>query len=283
MHSAAHSNLKTETADEGPELLCRDASGTVSIAGGFDVVWASSRDPQKEVNEDAACAVDLGERGFVACVADGMGGMAHGAMAARICAESVEAACMGGATSLRAAMVDGIEMAHRRVREEVRGGGATVVAVAIEGDSAQIVHAGDAEALVMGQRGKLKFRTVPHSPVGYAQEAGVLDEESALFHPERHLVSNGVGVDGMQVQIGPRLVLGRRDTILLCTDGLTDNAFENEIVGTLRAGQLLGSATKLFDLCHDRIVAASRGEYEDDQPGKSDDLTLMAIRRRVDA
>ncbi|MFT7077199.1 MAG: serine/threonine protein phosphatase PrpC [Planctomycetota bacterium] len=260
----------TEGTDEGPKLLS---------CGSFAVSWVSARDPLKQVNEDGAVVIDLGDRGLVACAVDGMGGMASGAEAAAITVECVLAAFAGEVESRRSALVDGFEAANERVARELKGAGATAVAVLVDPEFVQTIHAGDAEALVMGQRGKLKFRTVAHSPVGYAIEAGLLDEESAMVHPERHFVSNGIGLEGMQIQIGPRIELSVKDTIMLCSDGVTDNAFEAEIIDALRRGALEESTKHLFDLCRHRAVEASEGRVQAGTPGKSDDITLITIRK----
>lgn len=262
-----------------PKTKGTDTDPTSLACGAFQVCWVSARDPLKEVNEDGALVIDLGERGVIACAVDGMGGMANGAEAAAITVECLEAAFAGPVESRRSALVDGFESANERVARELKGAGATAVAVLVDREFVQTIHAGDAEALVMGQRGKLKFRTVAHSPVGYAMEAGLLDEASALSHPERHFVSNGIGLEGMQIQIGPRIELAARDTVMLCSDGVTDNAFESEIVDTLRIGELEASTRQLYELCRHRALQASQGLGEPGVPAKSDDITLITIRR----
>ncbi|MEN8164347.1 MAG: ATP-binding protein, partial [Acidobacteriota bacterium] len=47
----------------------------------------------------------------------------------------------------------------------------------IDGRSIRPYHVGDSQAVVCGQRGKLKLQTMAHAPVAYAVEAGVLDED----------------------------------------------------------------------------------------------------------
>ena len=59
------------------------------------------------------------------------------------------------------------------------------------------------------------MRTVAHSPVGYAEEAGLLDREEAIHHAHRHLVSNMLGMPEMHIEVGPPLTLDARDTIVL--------------------------------------------------------------------
>ncbi len=273
--SSASVHAKLEGEDEAPsEVACSS----------YAVAWVSARDPQKAVNEDAALLVDLGPQGMVACAIDGMGGMANGREAAAITArcvrEALDEAPTDDLSGVRNALVDGLEAANTEVVRDLNGAGATVVAAIISPGFVQTVHVGDAEAVVVAGEGKLSFRTVPHSPVGHAMKAGLLDEESALFHPDRHFVSNGIGLDGMQIQIGPRVPFNETDTVALCSDGVTDNAFEQEIVTSLEQGTLLESTSSLFDLCYGRSVAASACTLRADELGKADDITLVVIRHR---
>ena len=252
--------------------------------GPFQIVVAHVRGPGKETCEDAVCAFRLGDESLLLAVVDGMGGMRNGREAARLVVDSLgaQSAAHEAGNSRRAAVVEALERAHLRVTEECPGGGATVVCALVTAEWIQPVHAGDAEALLVGQRGRVKLRTLAHSPVGYAREAGLLSEEEALHHPERHIVSNGIGIDGMSIHVGPRIPLARRDTLVLATDGVTDNAREAEIVDALRRGPAVTGVGALVATCVDRMERAARDEPAPDDRllGKPDDLTLLALRRR---
>lgn len=265
------------------DLLVLGATGAdvvvVSMAG-FEVAVASVRGPGKDENEDGALVVDLGEGGLALAVADGMGGMSHGALAAKLTLGALERALTGRApgSSRRAAIVEGIERAHADVLGKCNGGGATLVAAVLTGAEAQIVHSGDAEALVVGGGGKLRHRTVPHSPVGYAQAAGLLTEAEAMIHPERHVVSSGVGVEGIEIQVGPKVVTRVRDTVLLASDGLFDNVVEDELLEIAPRGRPEHAAERLIELARERMMA-SLDSADPLGLGKPDDLTLVIARR----
>ncbi len=127
--------------------------------------------------------------------------------------------------------------------------------------------------LVVGQRGKLKLQTVPHSPVGYAVEAGLLDEKEAIHHEDRHLVSNIVGSPEMTIEVGRTLKLRPRDTVVLGSDGLFDNLHVEEITEIVRKGPLAAAASALADICRRRM-----DEPEPGRPSKPDDLTFLVYR-----
>jgi serine/threonine protein phosphatase PrpC len=132
--------------------------------------------------------------------------------------------------------------------------------------------------LVVGQRGRVKLQTTSHSPVGFAVEAGVLDEREAMHHEDRHLVSNVVGSPEMKIEIGPRLRLAMHDTVLLASDGLFDNLHIEEIVDRVRKGPLEVAARRLAQDSWERMTCPRSG-----QPCKPDDLTFILFRRQSDA
>jgi protein phosphatase len=137
-------------------------------------------------------------------------------------------------------------------------------------------HVGDSELLAVGQRGRIKQRVVPHSPTGFAVEAGLLDEDEAVQHDQRHVLFNVIGSPDMRVEIGPSLQLAPRDTVLLASDGLFDNLFIDEIVDTIRTGPLPDAANRLVA----RVRKRMNGEGAADHPCKPDDLTVVLFRPR---
>lgn len=155
------------------------------------------------------------------------------------------------------------------------GSATTMTVVTIEGQIARSYQIGDSEALVVGQRGRVKLQTTAHSPTGFAVEAGFLDQRDALHHEERHLVSNFLGTADMRIDVGAGVELRPRDTVLVASDGLTDNVHLEEIVEQIRKGPLSQSGAAVVDVARQRMTAASAG-----QPSKPDDLSLILFRKR---
>ena len=163
------------------------------LAGGEAVVY-SCRSPDKAtLNEDAAAVIPLGGASGVLVVADGMGGAPAGREAAQRVVNHVVDALrepVSDAERLRTKILDGIERANEAVRELGMGAGATLVVAEICEGIVRPYHAGDAAVMLVGLEGKLKCLTVPHSPVGFAVAAGFLDEDEAIHHEQRHLITN---------------------------------------------------------------------------------------------
>ena len=247
----------------------------MSLPGGDAWVY-SRRCPGSPQNQDAAACFVL-EAGAVLAVADGVGGQAGGASASRLAlsglAEHVEG-LTGGNGAARAAILDATEEANRKVLELGVGAGTTLAAAEIFVDTLRPYHVGDSEILVVGQRGRVRLQTVSHSPVGYAVEAGILDDEEAIHHDERHLVSNLVGSAEMRIEVGSPLSLNLFDTVLLATDGVWDNLHSHEIIDTIRKGSLAQAAGRLA-----QAAAARMDEPREGQPSKPDDLTFVLYRR----
>ena len=170
-------------------------------------------------------------------------------------------------------ILDGVEEGNDAVRELGIGAATTLVVAEIAGRTLRPYHVGDSAILVVGQRGKLKLQTVPHSPVGYALESGLLEEKEALHHDERHLISNMVGAPDMRIEVGSPIRLAPRDTVLLATDGLLDNLSLQEITDGIRTGPLASGVEKLADTCR-RRMCAPEGEH----PSKPDDVTFLLFR-----
>lgn len=247
--------------------------------GGCEAVVLSIRKPGRDgPNEDAAGLITIGEEAGVAVVSDGAGGHPGGAEAANLAVRSVCASVAelgNDVENLRGAIINGFELADRAISALGTGAAATLAAVEVQGTKMRSYHAGDSMVLVTGQRGRIKWQTIPHSPVGYAVEAGLLDAGEALHHEDLHIVSNLLGAKDMRIELGATRSLARRDTVVLASDGLSDNLHLGEIVEQLRKGPLPRAVDELAALGRRRMEEPAEGA-----PSKPDDLTFIAIRRR---
>jgi len=215
----------------------------------------------------------------VIAVADGVGGQPGGGNASKIVLRALAKAAVRSEPTtnggLRGSLLDALDAGNREVIGLGIGAATTLAAVELVKNRLRAYHVGDSQILVVGQRGKIKLLTIAHSPVGYAVEAGVIDQDEAMHHEERHLVSNIVGTSDMRVEVGSWLTLGDRDTVLLATDGLFDNLSVPEIVETIRKGPLEHVARALASRCAQRMAGAGNGT-----PSKPDDLTFVLFRPR---
>lgn len=249
----------------------------IDVAGG-SVVALTRKDPGKDSeNEDTAAVIPYGPGGAVLVVADGAGGLPAGKRASLTAVTTLAASlqtAMDKTMLLRTAILNGIEAANEAVLGLANGSATTMTVITIEGLVARSYQIGDSEALVVGQRGLIKLQTTAHSPTGFAVEAGFLDEREALHHEERHLVSNFLGMTDMRIDVGAGVELRPRDTVLVASDGLTDNVHLDEIVECVRKGGLAEGAATVVDLADQRMAGAGTG-----LPSKPDDLSLILFRK----
>ncbi len=249
----------------------------IAVGGGSMVAY-TSRAPNKSTdNEDSVAAIPYGPDAVVLAIADGAGGLPAGRRASRTAITSLHASLNAAASEtvlLRTAILDGIEAANEAVLALGSGSATTLTVVTVEGHTARSYQVGDSEALVIGQRGRIRAQTMAHSPTGFAVEAGVLDQRDALHHEDRHIVSNFCGTTDMRVDMGPVVKLNPRDTILLASDGLTDNVHMHEITELVRKGSLEDAIRSMTSLARRRMTVETMH-----QPSKPDDLSVVLFRK----
>jgi serine/threonine protein phosphatase PrpC len=243
-----------------------------------DVCVRSMRSPDKQTdNEDSAAIIQLGDDSLVLAVADGVGGSVAGREASNAAVRTLSRVLKklpDETPQLRPAILDAVEAANKAVLGLARGAATTLVVAQLDATKLRSYHVGDSELLAVGQRGRIKQRVVPHSPTGFAVEAGLLDEDEAVQHDQRHVIFNVIGSQDMRVEVGPALQLAVHDTVLLASDGLFDNLYIDEIVDTIRSGPLTSVADKLVA----RVQARMQGGEKAKEPCKPDDLTVVLFR-----
>ena len=249
----------------------------LSVGGGTMVAF-TCRAPDKESdNEDSVAAIPYGPDAVVLVVADGAGGLPAGRRASQAAVRSLEASlnvAMSETMLLRTAILNGIDAANAAVLELGNGSATTLTVVTIEGQIARSYQIGDSEAIVIGQRGRIRAQTMAHSPTGFAVEAGMLDQRAALHHEERHLVSNFIGTADMRIDMGAGIKLNPRDTVLLASDGLTDNVHAHEITELVRKGPMTDAVNSMIALARRRMTVETIH-----QPSKPDDLSVILFRK----
>ena len=254
-----------------------DALSLDSLVSSGQVAVRSLKAPDKtSPNEDGAAVIPVNDSAVVLAVVDGVGGMPRGrdaaAIALRTLTKLIDAAAPDG-ERLRTVIMDAMEAANREILALGVGAATTLAVAEISAGHVRSYHVGDSEIFAVGQRGKVKLSVTPHSLTGFAVEAGLMDEDEALLHDERHILSNVMGTDDMRIEVGTAVRLAQRDTVLLASDGLVDNLRVDEIVQIIRKGPLDAAADELV-----RRAAARMSQQSQSHPSKPDDLTVVLFR-----
>lgn len=247
---------------------------SVQVQQGTVVAFSRRCPGKQEPNDDSAVVIQTKGGALVLAVADGVGGAPLGHKASGIAvqclAESLATASVS--SDLRPAILNGIEKANEEILDMGTGAATTICVVEIDKRVARGYQVGDSMALFVGGQGTVKWKSLSHSPVGYALESGMLAEEDAMHHDQRHIVSNLVGSRTMHIEIGPAIELAPRDTVLLASDGLFDNLHISEICGLARRGQPQHRVNAMLELTGQRM-----NDFTSNCPGKPDDLTVVLL------
>ena len=186
----------------------------------------------RAVNQDAILATS---NLFV--VADGMGGHAAGEVAASTAIATLQAAAetMGTAAGFQEAIAKASRTIYPASIEDpsLAGMGTTVVAACLVGteigDRLIVMNVGDSRAYRF-RRETLTQITQDHSLVAEMVRRGEITDADAEFHPQRHVITRALGLDGEVEPDSFPVPIREGDRILLCSDGLTNEVDDEEII-----------------------------------------------------
>ncbi|HEY0377142.1 MAG TPA: protein phosphatase 2C domain-containing protein [Pyrinomonadaceae bacterium] len=228
--------------------------------------------------------VDLGDKGLVLVVSDGMGGALAGDVASRMAVETVREMLVGSegeehsashGTDSEKALVDYLRHAtvyanlaiHHRSQEDTRcaGMGATFTGAAIKGDLLDLVQVGDSRAyMIRGQQ--VKLATKDQSLVQQLVDVGQISEAEAETHMFRNVILQALGAQSELTPVTGRLRIRRGDILLLCSDGLS---------GKLRADDM----RRIVDEAGSDLNAACGALVEEaNERGGEDNITVVLAR-----
>ncbi|MBD2703871.1 serine/threonine-protein phosphatase [Spirosoma sp. BT702] len=207
-------------------------------------------------NQDAfVCSTIWAETSALLAVIDGVGGYAGGDRAAAIAKESIEqymATPNGNPLSmLREAVVFANNQINTQRHQERQLAQMCCVLTTAVADSQSgklyYVHVGDTR-LYRYRQGVLEKLTYDHSLVGVREDANELTEAEAMAHPRRNEILRDVGSEEHRVDDPDFLESGETDflpgdTLLLCSDGLTDMITQAQIKTVLDQKRTLDEQT----------------------------------------
>jgi serine/threonine protein phosphatase PrpC len=221
---------------------------------------------------------EVGPRGSLFIVADGMGGAAAGEIASAMAADSIyrhlstawaeDAEVSAARFAYR--MKEAVELANQQIyayaREhpDVRGMGTTVTAAGIFGDELYLTQIGDSRGYLV--RNGVAFQlTRDQSLTQRLVDAGELTEEEAEQSERRNIILQALGPDPRVKVDVSRQQLRRGDTLILCSDGLSGVVKREEF------SQMVAESADLPSLCSALIDLAN-------ERGGPDNVTVVAAR-----
>jgi protein phosphatase len=210
-----------------------------------------------------------------AVLADGIGGHKAGEVAAELAVNHIlEVVAKSDGRSTRRTIEEAISKAsdaiaaHSASDENFKGMGSTCATAWIIGDKLHTAYVGDSRMYLI-RGGRIQQLTVDHTWVQEAIEKNILTPEAAREHPNVHVIRRYLGSpvppepdfrlklfnnetdehaetnQGMQIE--------PNDFLLLCSDGLTDLVWNDEILEMVRSKPNVKDAVKeLIELANAR-------------------------------
>ena len=209
---------------------------------------------------------DVGAKGSLLMVADGMGGAAAGEVASDMAtkavfehltkdwAEDTENTPQRFAYRLKEA----VELANQRIHAyakehpELKGMGTTTTAVGILGGHLYLTQVGDSRCYLV-RNGAAVQLTKDQSLMQRLVDAGELTEEEAEKSERKNIILQALGPDP-RVRVDLTHQEARRgDAVVLCSDGLSGQVKKDEIAGIVSGTpDLVEACGKLIDLANER-------------------------------
>lgn len=216
-------------------------------------------------NQDAYALVSLGRDRALMVVCDGMGGAKSGNIASNMAidvfvgeirrSQKLAVSTERAEKILRAAL----ELANKAVFEqsqlgdEYSGMGTTLVAALIMKNTAVIINVGDSRAYHFSPTG-VKLVTRDHSMVEMMVQRGELTREQAKSYPGKNLITRAVGTEAEITADVFVQELKRDDCLLLCSDGLSNEMADQEMLFEVAHG------VRKSDCCQRLLnIAKNRG------------------------
>ncbi|HKI53616.1 MAG TPA: protein phosphatase 2C domain-containing protein [Anaerolineales bacterium] len=226
-----------------------------------------------------------------AVLADGIGGHQGGEVAAELAVNHIMQSVAKGDGKFSQHIIEqavneasSAIASHSSTNDELKGMGATCVIVWIIENKLYTAYVGDSRIYLM-RAGQIQQLTIDHSWVQEAIEKGILTPELARDHPNVHVIRRYLGSpvppepdfrltlsegeDAKQAENNQGMELQPNDVLLLCSDGLTDLVWNDEILEVVRTKSSLKEASRaLVDLAnerggHDNITVVLIGVPED--------------------
>ncbi|MGI5887868.1 MAG: PP2C family protein-serine/threonine phosphatase [Oscillospiraceae bacterium] len=218
------------------------------------------------INEDSYECGRLTDGSHFAVLCDGMGGMSGGLVASSFVVNYLSMLSMktdmGKVGNMRewmtAAMYDcNAELYRLSTRDTGKVTmGTTAIYVVVTGKKLYAVHSGDSRIYLI-RSGKAERITTDHSIVQELLDKGRITEEQATKHPNRNIITSAIGVERRPRIDYHETDLEDGDTVLLCTDGLSNSVSEDEMVSILEASDFYRAADEMVR------IGAEHGAQDD--------------------
>lgn len=228
-------------------------------------------------NEDVIQTVFNHQKQPLMILCDGVGGQQFGEVAASMCATYL--ANQWQKTSLMTAdqiqewfdrhitVINSEIYEKGQIFSDLKGMSTTLVCASVFENQLVVAHVGDSRAYVY-RHPEIRLITRDHSLVNYLLERGEITLEDAKKHPMKNVITRAIGTDPYVTIDFTQVSLMPSDSILLCSDGLSDMLDEEEME------MILSQNAILFDQGNRLVKQANEN-------GGRDNISLILARYDV--
>jgi protein phosphatase len=210
---------------------------------------------------------ELGQKGCLLVVADGMGGANAGEVASQIAVatikeyfEQLPAEIVPTQEYLDKALWNAHQaiVDHASIHPECKGMGTTALLAWIKGTQAHIGWSGDSRCYKYNPEATIQLLSSDHSLVWEWVQQGQLTEDEAAVHDDRNIITQSLGASDFPPKpdfITVDLTVG--DRLLLCSDGLNSMLLDKYI------NRIFTQNDPLITTCVKLVEAANEAGGED--------------------
>ena len=229
----------------------------------------------RSTNQDSFFAGRIGESAVFAVVCDGMGGANAGNVASELAVRHISEYVIRSyrdgmdmtdtEKTLKNAIVSAnISLYDMAVNNaELTGMGTTAVAAFVKDGTAVIAHVGDSRIYLVN--GEIKQLTRDHSVVQSLIESGKITPEDAKVHPRKNVITRALGAEENVAVDSDCITLSNGDTLLLCSDGLTNVLDDKDILKVFQNNDISAVAERLVE--------------EANKNGGGDNITVVTVTK----
>ena len=231
-------------------------------------------------NEDSTY---INRKSKILMIADGMGGHNGGEIASKLAVETISKYLTNRIENniikeikIDNYLVQALNLANYKIRIEAsynpslhNMGTTIVICVISETNNLHIANIGDSRLYIIDiQKEKISKLTRDHTLIANQDRGRRISKENIDKHPFRHILTQALGISE---QINPYLTnckWHQGEYLLLCSDGLTDMIYENEILNIFKENY----KKKCDQICKSLVEKAINN-------GGLDNVTTIVSRR----
>ena len=228
-------------------------------------------------NEDNYFVKEINDNFSLYVVADGMGGYASGEVASTIATNCIsnfleDKACLivkESKENVKQILKEAVNFANleiynlEKTDDKYKGMGTTVTLVACINDEIYYLSVGDSRIYYVDENHETITQiTDDDTYVNTLVKTNVIDENEALTHPQRHMLTKAIGVF-KSIDFDVNIFDKKTGYLLLCTDGMTNMISKENILKIF-------SITPFDELSNKFVSEANKN-------GGNDNITVVVI------